>query len=148
MRYQLDSGPVIDLQPIIRPAGVARGTLALEVNGYVSDRVLLLQYAPRKGTDIVGHWQEHQVVLEGRCIAVELGISLGDGGVGGIDASWSVDGGLDLGMSGALDADRSLAIDQGDSQLDAPPAPDLDAPPDPAGGLDAAAEPLAPAPSP
>jgi hypothetical protein len=101
LRYRLDEGPLVDLKPMIRPAGTAEGQFALEVKNYASRKQLLLQYAPRRGELIVGTWQERRFELQAGCSAVELTVAVADDGGASVDGAEP-----DVQATSVLDAGR------------------------------------------
>ena len=54
VRYRLDEGALSELPALPRPNDTAVGSFALDVRGYANHKQLLLQYAPLKGSRIVG----------------------------------------------------------------------------------------------
>jgi hypothetical protein len=77
LRYRLDDGAEIDLAPVARPAGASRGSLELKVTSYGAHHLLVLLYAPRKGTQQVGAWTEVKIPLAEGCTAIDVSVALG-----------------------------------------------------------------------
>jgi hypothetical protein len=132
IRYQLDDGPLTDINPpVTRPAGKDRGGLELQVKDYAKYKKLTLHWAPTKGNVIVGDWQSKSGTLASSTCGLatlSVGSARRDAGTGMAPDSIRAD-------SGAPDAMADLGTDVSDlgpstgpdAQPDASPdlAPDL-----------------------
>lgn len=72
LRYGLDDGPMLPLQPIARPTGVDQDRLELEVKSYATHHTLHLQFVPLLAGTTVGAWQEQSMALRPGCTTAKL----------------------------------------------------------------------------
>ena len=146
LKVRLDDAPAVDLLPIERPPGVDRDRLELAVQNYASHKKLSLQYAPRKGENVVGPWQEEVVEIKPGCTTIDLIVAIGGGDAGLADALALL--GIDARQDGTVVATGVDGVSPRDvepdvlvampevgvvdalAQPDMPVAPESDAPPE------------------
>lgn len=132
VRYRLDEGALSELPALPRPSDTDVGSFALDVRGYANHKQLLLQYAPLKGSRIVGAWQEQVVAIAPGCTRVRCSVGPSDDGGPASDSAYGDD--QDPRDSNSDEAGRSGDVERRDTdgedirRIDVP----LDTPSDPA----------------